>query len=375
MFGRSFNDIGTAIVGKINDINKAFQVTDDLIGSVKNSDSIWKRLYPSKESLNAQLIDVDSLIPEMDEKSFNFDLWINRLNVVDKKIKSGAMSWQDFSNSLADNQKWIAKWGQETEGQIRTQNGLVKANQAARASALAHNEAIKAQTFSAKAESVALKALSIAGNMILFTAITKGIQLATTAIDNYIHRVEKAAEKTKEINNRISDLNSKHKSHADLVQNVAKRYEELSKGVNSIDNSNMALSNDEYAEFLDISNQLVDAFPELYKGLDKNNNTILNIGTGAQSASEFLQELIEKEEQLNNVKIANELDELFKNVSIQIESAEKEVSKLEEELNNLDTTWKNAQTMSVGDILGLDRLEIGDDPELQNAVSSITVTN
>ena len=52
----AFNDIGTAIVGKITDINKAFQATDDLVGSIKNSDSILKRLYPSKESIKEQLI-------------------------------------------------------------------------------------------------------------------------------------------------------------------------------------------------------------------------------------------------------------------------------------------------------------------------------
>ena len=68
MFEKSFNDIGTAIIGRINDINKAFQATNgDLIGSLKDSDSIWKRLFPSKESIKEKLIDVDSLIPEIDK--------------------------------------------------------------------------------------------------------------------------------------------------------------------------------------------------------------------------------------------------------------------------------------------------------------------
>ena len=45
---------------------------------------------------------------------------------------------------------------------------------------------------------MALRSLSIAGNIIAFTAIAKGIQLATTAIDNWIHRVEKANEAMQE---------------------------------------------------------------------------------------------------------------------------------------------------------------------------------
>lgn len=51
IFRRSFNDIGTTIVGRITDISKAFQATSDLVGSIKDSESIWKRLYPSKESI------------------------------------------------------------------------------------------------------------------------------------------------------------------------------------------------------------------------------------------------------------------------------------------------------------------------------------
>lgn len=93
MFGRSFNDIGTAIIGRITDIKNAFQATNgDLIGSLKDSDSIWKRLYPSEESIKEQLIDVDNLIPENDKNKFDFDGWINDLNNIDKKVKAGTLS-------------------------------------------------------------------------------------------------------------------------------------------------------------------------------------------------------------------------------------------------------------------------------------------
>ena len=123
MFEKSFNDIGTAIIGRINDINKAFQATNgDLIGSLKDSDSIWKRLFPSKESIKEKLIDVDSLIPEIDKETFDFDHWINELNDTDKQVKNGTKSWQDYSNGLKDNEKWIAKWGQETNSYSERSN-------------------------------------------------------------------------------------------------------------------------------------------------------------------------------------------------------------------------------------------------------------
>ena len=55
----------------------------------------------------------------------------------------------------------------------RTQSNLVKANQQARASTLDHNEAIKAQTLSAKAHKAALQALATIGNMALMYGATK----------------------------------------------------------------------------------------------------------------------------------------------------------------------------------------------------------
>lgn len=49
-------------------------------------------------------------------------------------------------------------------------------------------------TTSSKAASFGIQALAMAGNMLLFMAISKGIQLAVKAIDNWIHRVERADE-------------------------------------------------------------------------------------------------------------------------------------------------------------------------------------
>lgn len=117
----------------------------------------------SKESIKSQLIDVDTLYPKIDSNNFDFDGWINKLNDIDKEVKAGTLSWQDYSNRLNDNQKWIAKWGQATEGQIRTEEDLIEANQQARETAIAQNAVLQQQTLSYKAAAAGMKALSIAG--------------------------------------------------------------------------------------------------------------------------------------------------------------------------------------------------------------------
>ncbi len=99
----------------------------------------------------------------------------------------------------------------------------------------------KASTLAAKAQSVALKATSIAGNMIIFAAISKGIQLATTAIDNWFHRVEKAREHTEELLSEFQQMNDTLADHRKTVSESADRYDELSKGVNRSTNDNVSL--------------------------------------------------------------------------------------------------------------------------------------
>lgn len=85
----------------------------------------------------------------------------------------------------------------------------------------------KASTIAAKAHSVALKAASIAGNMILFAAISKGIQLATTAIDNWIHRVEKA-------NEAMQDAVGEYDSAKSSLESVNTELEEQNKKMNEL---------------------------------------------------------------------------------------------------------------------------------------------
>ena len=156
---------------------------------------------------------------------------MNSLKNIDKQVQEGTSSWQKYYDKLDESQKWIAIRGQETSGQIRTQEGLIKANKAARASVLAQNEAIKAQTLSARVGTAALSALSAAGNMLAFALISKGIEAATTAVSNWIHRVEIA---NGEMQDAVSEYDSARSSlesiSSELEEHNAKIHELQSKG-------------------------------------------------------------------------------------------------------------------------------------------------
>ena len=117
---------------------------------------------------------------------------LRNMQTLQTQVDAGTLCWDDYFSALNENQEWQIDFIQNNNLQTASTKDLINANEAARASILNHNKAIKAQTLSAKAGKAALQTLATAGNMLAGFLISKGIEIAATAIDNYVHRVEKA---------------------------------------------------------------------------------------------------------------------------------------------------------------------------------------
>ena len=258
IFGKSFNDIGNAIVGRIKDINKGFQSTDDLIGSIKNSDSVWKRLYPSKEAIKSQMIDVNALYPEKTDAQFT--KLLSKLTQQQNTINTTKGSWNDYFKNLGEGEKWQIEFVQNTDLQKASLYDVKKAYDASRDGAIAHNAALKQQTLSAKAGQVALKGLAMAGNMIAMWAISKGIELLVDTIDEYIHAAEIAREKSSELTDAWNEESS-------LINDSIAQYDELKK---KLSDSSLSTADVKSAkeDLLNIQNDLVDKYGQEALGID-----------------------------------------------------------------------------------------------------------
>ena len=68
----------------------------------------------------------------------------------------------------------------------------------------------------------------MAGNMLIGWAIIKGIELAATALDNWIHRVEKAEEATREAIDTFKSISSE-------VESLDSKIKELNDQINKLD--------------------------------------------------------------------------------------------------------------------------------------------
>lgn len=174
-----------------------------------------------------------------------------------------------------------------------------------------------------KALSFAMKAVSSVGWMMLITGVTKLIGVGFKALDKYVlnrdkyeaEALEKMSEKAQDAQSKIKSLQSEIKQNADTVDQAGKKYAELAQGVNQLTGKNISLSDDEYKEFLDVSNQLAEVFPQLTKGYDDNGNAILDLQGNVDGITGKLKGLLEIEQQLAQQEINKNIDTYFENQS------------------------------------------------------------
>lgn len=327
LFGKSFNDVVDSINKRKLDIDNL--MSSGLVSSYsdakKQVGGLFSYLYPKKD-IKSQLIDVDTMYPKIDTSNVKKI----KAEIVDmsKSVANNETTWQELFDTLPSGKKHFAELGQQMEGQIITEEGLITANEKARASALAHNNALKQQTLGAKAANVAIKGLSIAGNMLVGMGISFVISKISTAIDNHIHRVEKAQEAIKEITSDITEMNDKLEDTSKTVKDSGKRFAELAQGVNQLTGKNLTLNTEDYEEFLDLSNQLAELFPTLPRIFDENGNAIVQLSGDVDTIVGSLKNLVDVQRQITNQEIADKLPDLYANTKTVADDYESQLKEL-----------------------------------------------
>lgn len=198
----------------------------------------------------------------------------------------------------------------------------------------------KASTLAAKAQSVAYKAVSMAGNMLVMALVTKGIELAASAIDHFVNKSKYAAEAMEEAQQEITDSQNKLKEVSDTVSENKDRFLELAQGVDQFSN-NVSLSKDDYQEYLDISNKLADIAPDLVTGYDEQGNALLSIGSNAQDTSQKLQDVIDKQQAIANQKLVDNLPDIAEGIYNEVEDTKAEIDSLQGQLEDAKNTSAN----------------------------------
>lgn len=226
IFGKSFEDIGN----RFKKVSEELIVTNDY--TISNIANAWKNSSIKKDLSDKFIItqsDIKDKLKDLSVYEKDPSDILNKLSKVNEASKIDPTAWQKYFDTLAEGEKWQTKFVQENDLTKVSLDDVKNAQNAAKQSAIAYNNGLEKMTIGAKAASVGLKALSIAGNMVAMWAITKGIELAVTAIDNYIHRVEKANETMSEAVSEYDSAKTALKDTTSQLEEQNKRIDELNK--------------------------------------------------------------------------------------------------------------------------------------------------
>lgn len=149
-------------------------------------------------------------------------------------------------------------------------------------------EMITGNKFSDSLKNFGKTALSIAGNMAINYAISKALDIAAEAWDDYINRQEEALERGDQAVENYQENMKKISDASKLIEDSGERFEALQKGIEN--GVNVTLTTDEYEEYLSLAKQIADTFPELVAGYDSLGNPIINATTNVENLNEALRE-------------------------------------------------------------------------------------
>lgn len=254
ILGKSFNELGNAV-------RVAFKTTIDNIDNFDEDISFWdalkNNLIPKNEDGISWLKNslgeivsaenINSYIAELDLDSAKEQL--KSIFNHQQLVSENKATWQDYFDTLEDgSEHYIPDLIKNTEDLSKlTGDDLVKANQQARSSALAHNNALKAQTLGAKAASLAMKGLTLALNVGVMILATKVIEGTVKAIDNYVNSAENTTEALNSSADAFKDSTSEITDYNSELETTNERITELQR---LADNGTISLADKDELETL-----------------------------------------------------------------------------------------------------------------------------
>ena len=226
IFGKSFEDIGNRFKKASNEL---IEINDYTISNIEDE---WENSSIKKDLSDKFIITKSDIQNKFKDPSVYdrdpSDILASLLNNKEE-IEAGQRTWQDYFNRLEEGEKWQVKFVQENDLTKVSLDDVKNAQNAAKQSTIAYNNGLEQMTIGAKAANIALEGLKMAANMIVGMLIAEGIQLAITAIDNWIHRVEKANEAMDKATSEYASAKSVLEETTSQLNEQNKRIDELNK--------------------------------------------------------------------------------------------------------------------------------------------------
>lgn len=189
-----------------------------------------------------------------------------------------------------------------TKKQIMSALGLTGANMSLAASFKAIGVAIKTMIASNPVGFLLSLATTVLSLIPIFDAFGEGEDKVERSAEEIGQSIQSIVSECQNLKRELKDLQSS-------ANNVIPRFVDLSEGVDRF-GKNISLTDEEYAEFLDLNNKIAEMFPQIDMGLDENGNHMLSLSGSADVLSASLWDLVEAERELANQEIAKQIPQL-----------------------------------------------------------------
>lgn len=186
----------------------------------------------------------------------------------------------------------------------------------------------------AKVQTIALSVASTALNAAITMGVGLAIQGLITLADKLIVTSDEAIQMGEDAKNAISEINTSTEDASNVVATATDRFAELARGVNLVNGENISLSNEDYNEFLSISNDLAETFPTLTRIYDENGNAIVQLNGDAETINRTLQTLLKTEQQIANQQIIEQMPNLYTGIKEQSDIYNDRLKELESQFNS-----------------------------------------
>lgn len=137
-----------------------------------------------------------------------------------------------------------------------------------------YNNYVKTATAGTKQLSLGMKALALAGDMLLSMGISLAISVIVSGIQKLANAQEDAIAKADEFISKFEEQRDSLTSNKQTIDSISSDYQKLAQGVDSL-GRNISLNSTEYARYNEIVNQIADMFPQMVQGYTDEGNAII----------------------------------------------------------------------------------------------------
>ncbi len=221
-----------------------------------------------------------------------------RMAKANEVTKNASQRAKDYGKQIATNAKTLTDFKRENEVEKPAQQ--------------------KQGKWSDGLKSMASTGLSMLGNAFISAGVGILVQgafsLLGKGIDAIVHKNEDLIAKGQEAKESIQSQTKAYEDQKASLGELTSKYTELSKGVKISGNSikNISLTNDEYKDFLNTSNQIAAAAPSLTRSWDSQGNAILNAGTNAEDLNTQVNDYLKLQRNLTYYDTKKNISDQYK---------------------------------------------------------------